>query len=165
MIEAIATLFAYNRWANRKILAAAAQLPLSDFKAQAGLSHASLCGTMAHILAAEVVWRQRCQAGSSPGSLLGAADFPDLEALQSAWEQEMAAWAIYVSGLSAEDLQADIHYRTTRGQEKQDRLWQLLLHVVNHGTQFRSEAAVTLTRLGHSPGDLDLLAYLREINP
>jgi uncharacterized damage-inducible protein DinB len=37
-----------------------------------------------------------------------------------------------------------------------------LVHVVNHGTQFRSEAAVALTEYGHSPGDLDLIFYLRQ---
>ncbi|MER3418993.1 MAG: hypothetical protein C4290_00025, partial [Chloroflexota bacterium] len=39
-------------------------------------------------------------------------------------------------------------------------LWQLLLHQANHATQHRSEVAYLLTQMGHSPGDLDLLAYL-----
>jgi uncharacterized damage-inducible protein DinB len=35
-------------------------------------------------------------------------------------------------------------------------IWQMILHVTNHGTQHRSEAAAILTENGHSPGDLDM---------
>jgi uncharacterized damage-inducible protein DinB len=44
-------------------------------------------------------------------------------------------------------------------------LWQQLLHQVNHATQHRSEAALLLTRLGFSPGWLDLLVYLDAQRP
>ena len=39
---------------------------------------------------------------------------------------------------------------------------QVLVHVVNHGTQFRGEAAVLLSQYGYSPGDLDFIAFLRQ---
>jgi len=164
LIEEFLTLFDYNFWANEKILAAAGQISQHEFKAPAGLSHDSICGAMAHVLAAEMVWRQRCQLGYSPTSLLTGDDIDDLESLRARWEPEMAAWQPYLAQLTESDLQAQVQYRTTSGQVKYDPCWQLLLHVVNHGTQFRSEAAVALSRIGHSPGNLDLIAYLRALN-
>lgn len=41
-------------------------------------------------------------------------------------------------------------------------LWDMMWHVVNHSMQHRSEAAMALTALGRSPGDVDLLDYLDE---
>jgi uncharacterized damage-inducible protein DinB len=38
-------------------------------------------------------------------------------------------------------------------------MWQLLAHVLNHGTQHRSEAAALLTEAGRSPGDLDMVDF------
>jgi uncharacterized damage-inducible protein DinB len=42
------------------------------------------------------------------------------------------------------------------------RVWQTIFHVINHGTQHRSEAATILTGYGRSPGELDFDLFLTE---
>jgi len=157
----IQLLNAYNDWATARVLQAAEQAGATAFTAPAGLSHGSLRGTLVHILAAEIIWRQRWQAQSSPSSLLTGGEFANLEDLRQRWTVEEQARRAYLDGLADVDLNRTLHYQNTRGIAYQNVLWQLIVHVVNHGTQFRAEAAVALTRLGHSPGDLDLLAFIR----
>jgi len=38
----------------------------------------------------------------------------------------------------------------------------MLAHVVNHGTQHRSEAAAILTQAGRSPGEIDMIFFAEE---
>ncbi len=71
----------------------------------------------------------------------------------------------FLADLTPERLVAPLSYTTTGGQSFTQPLWQPLLHVVNHGTHHRSEAADLLTRLGHPPPPLDLIIYYRETQP
>ena len=68
----------------------------------------------------------------------------------------------FVDSLSDEKLNAIFHYKNTKGAEFESTLWQAMAHVVNHGTQHRSEAAAMLTDLDHSPGDIDMIMFFRE---
>lgn len=152
----------YNYWANARVLNAAAQLTPDRLIAPHGLSHGSIRGALTHVLAAEIVWRLRCQSGLSPSALPAESDFPTLEALRARWAEEEAAMRAFSAALSDEQLRQPVEYKTTKGVPQASILWQVLAHVVNHGTQFRAEAAVALTAEGHSPGDLDLLLFMRE---
>ncbi|MBI3359876.1 MAG: DinB family protein [Chloroflexi bacterium] len=158
----ILTLYDYNYWANERVLRAAEKVRAGQFTAPARLSHGSLRGALVHVLAAEVVWRLRCQEGLSPSSLPAASEFPTIESLRSRWRDEEQAMRGYLAGLTDDRLNGVVRYTTTKGVRHENTLWHLLAHVVNHGTQFRAEAAVALTECGHSPGDLDMLAFFRE---
>lgn len=161
--EDIQTLFAYNTWANERILATAEGLTEAEYVAVVpGISHGSIRATLVHALAAESIWRQRCLAGVSPTMLLREADLPAFDALRVRWTEEAQAWRDGLAGLTDVALHAPVDYRTTRGTPMRDTLWSLLAHVVNHGTQHRAETAVALTAFGRSPGDVDLIVYLRQ---
>lgn len=157
----ILTLFDYNDWANGRIAAVAEQVSSEQFLAPANVSHGSLRDTLVHMLNADWIWRLRCQEGVSPESLLPYEDFPDFGALRSRWEKESAALRSYVKSLTDEDLLQTIHYSSTAGRPYSDTLGHILVHLINHGTQHRSEAAVLLTDYGRSPGDLDFIVFLR----
>jgi uncharacterized damage-inducible protein DinB len=158
----ILALFDYNYWATTRVLSAAANLTPDQFTAPAGLSHGSVRGALAHTLIAEIVWRLRCAEGISLAALPADSDFPTVDVLRERWHDEEQKMRTYLKSLTNVALNQTVHYKTTKGVPYENVLWNLLAHVINHGTQFRSEAAVALTAYGHSPGDLDLLAFFRE---
>jgi len=156
------SLYAYNRWANDRIRQAAQQLSTAQLLAPAPVSFGSLRGTLVHIVLAEWLWRMRCQEAISPRSFFSEEQFPTFEALQAYWHEEEEAMHAFLVGLDEEALQRDVHYTNTQGVPFETPLWQILFHIVNHGTQFRAEAAVVLSGYGHSPGDLDYIVFVRE---
>lgn len=156
----IVVLYGYNDWANARVLRQAALVAPEQYTAPAPTPQGSLRGTLVHTLAAEAAWRRRWQ-GDSPTALLGEADLPIFADLRDRWEQEAEALHAFIAGLNDADLQRTVQYATTKGQPKQNVLWHMMAHVVNHGTQHRSEAAMLLTGYGYSPGDLDFIVFLR----
>lgn len=155
-------LLGYNQWANEKILAACRSLPPQQLYASCQCSFGSLMGTLAHIYAAERAWRQRLQDGISPKKLASAADFANLEALEAAWREETAATQAFIDSLDDDAMEGWHAYTTTSGWPQGSTLWKAMMHVVMHGMQFRAEAGLILASLNCSPGDLDLILYMRE---
>jgi len=158
----LSSLFDYNYWANQRVLDKAAELDPELWKAPAEVSFGSLRDTLAHVLYTEWIWRMRIQEGSSPNGFPAEITFPTVDAMRQYWQQEESKMRQYLSGLSPEGYDKVVKYKNTKGVAYANPLWQILLHVVNHGTQFRSEAAVLLTQYGRSPGDLDYIFFLRQ---
>jgi uncharacterized damage-inducible protein DinB len=157
----IQLLYKYNSWANELILRTAARISTEQFIASAAYSHRDLRATLAHTLFAEWIWRTRWE-GSSPTKRINAEDFPDLASLVDRWLEEEAKLMSFVDSLTDEKLNSSFQYTTTEGTPRENILWQAMAHVVNHGTQHRSEAAAMLTELGQSPGNIDMIVFLRE---
>lgn len=162
MLKYIHTLYNYNYWATARILKAADKVSQAQFVAPGNASHGGLRGTLVHTLGAEWIWRKRFAKGVSPTALLVETDFATLDALHTRWQTEEQAMRAFLAGLKDEDLHRIVRYNSTKGKPFENILWHLLVHVVNHGTQHRSEAAMLLTDLGASPGDLDMILFFRE---
>lgn len=157
----IQILYKYNAWANARILNAASNVTQEQFAATASHSHNDLRHALTHTLFAEWLWRNRWLGQSPPMPFLSE-DFPSFDALHTRWQEEETLLNEFVASLTDEKLNSTFQYKTFKGVAYENILWQAMAHVVNHGTQHRSEAAAILTELGHSPGDIDLIIFLRE---
>lgn len=158
----IRSLYRYNAWANQRLLATARRLPPARSTEPLGGSFGSVLATLGHILHAEQIWLGRWLGRSQPPDPPPASD---LASLTARWTEHQAELDRFLDDLTSERLVAPLSYTTTGGQSFTQPLWQPLLHVVNHGTHHRSEAADLLTRLGHPPPPLDLIVYYRETQP
>jgi len=157
----ILILYQYNQWTNAKILNAASNVTQEGYLAPDSFPHGGLRGTLVHALFAEWIWRNRWE-GISPTKRLKPEDFPTFESLRSRWAEEEKALMSFVDELTDERLESKFSHRATDGTPHERILWQAMAHVVNHGTQHRTEAAAILTDLGHSPGDIDMIYFLIE---
>ena len=150
----------YSQWANGRILDTAAKATPQQLHAENDFGWGSIHGALFHTLGAEYGWRTFLANETNPRPLK-AADCPDIKSLRERWGEENAIFDAWLRTLADGDLSREIK-RERGGVAYRWRLWQCLNHVVNHGTQHRSECAALLTGLGHSPGELDFLVFLGE---
>ena len=154
------TLYAYDAWANRRVLDACAALAPEQFTKDLGSSFRSVRDTMAHIMGAEWLWLERFQGRTA--RLPSGDQFPDLASLRKRWAEVERDLLAYVGALSAADLERSFDYRDMKGNPHTSLLWQTLQHVANHSTYHRGQVTTLLRQLGAKPIGTDLIGFYRE---
>ena len=148
----------YDGWATDRLMARTEGLIEED--AGPGASWGSIEGSLRHVLEAHTTWLRRFTGEAQPA--LRGPGFPALVADSADIRGRLTTFA---AGLTDADVYQELHYQDSRGTPHHDYLGVLLSHLVNHGTYHRGEAALLLTRIGRSPGDLDLVVYRRLTEP
>jgi uncharacterized damage-inducible protein DinB len=163
MVPLFNMLAAYNGWANRRLYAAAAELPDDEYRADRGAFFKSVHGTLNHLLVADRIWMKRFTGqGDAPGRL-NAILFENLSDLRQAREAEDARISAYIDGLDDAALALRFRYRrASTPQEFEQPLAPALLHVFNHQTHHRGQVHAILTGLGREVPALDLMHFQRE---
>ncbi len=162
-IRDILTLYDYNYWATRRILAASTQMRPEHFVIPTAHSFGSLLGTLVHILDAECAWRMLLQHDTlAYFDAMKEEDFPTFDSVVQRWNEEERLMRDYLAHLGDDDLSGFVRYTTDEGDKRERVLWHCLFHLVNHGTHHRSEAAEILTSYGRSPSGLDFTAFLNK---
>lgn len=149
----------YTNWASKKILDAAAELTPEELTRDFGSADRSILGTLLHVYGGDYVWIERMQ-----GTSLTRRPYDEqatLTTLQREWPRVWDRWQKYAAGLTPETAEAGIAYTTFKGAPYTTPVWQIILHVVNHGTHHRGQAAGYIRALGKTPPALDLMDYYR----
>jgi uncharacterized damage-inducible protein DinB len=145
-------LFEYDRWATRRVLAALDGVDEATWSAPNAIAARGLGEILVHQLGAHGRWRIGLSGGSDR-FVPEREPLPPIAELRSRWEAEWRALDAWLDRLDDAALEQS---------EQGIFMWQALAHVVNHGTQHRSEAAALLTAAGASPGELDMIFFAEE---
>jgi uncharacterized damage-inducible protein DinB len=165
LLEAVHALYDYSSWANHRLFEAAERMS-DDGVTQVAVGHErSLLAILVHILDAHrgwLSWWDGSAATVEARELLryDVADFADVRAVRDAWRPIEDQTARFLAGLTEDGLAAVYERALRNGTAFRQPLWAMMLHVANHGTQHRSEAAAMVTAAGQSPGELDFVFYM-----
>ncbi len=153
---------AYNRWANRTLYDAASVLTEEEYRRDTGAFFASMCGTLNHILVADLIWLHRFTGqGELPGHLEAILhdEFDDLREAREGTDERIIDW---IDSLDEDDLAGRFTYVTiTDLKTVSQRLAPALSHFFNHQTHHRGQAHMILSVLGEIPPSLDLVQFQR----
>ena len=162
--DVLRRLYRYNTWATERVLDAADRLTPDQLHAAGQAGHGSVRDTLLHLLSTHHGWLQwwdgSLSAEDAYNLQLDPAEYPDVAPLRALLSRIDAQTSAFVSGLEGDDPGRVYSWELPDGKRWEMPLWGMLLHMVNHSTQHRAEAAAALTALGQSPGDLDLIYYL-----
>ena len=159
-LEMMRTLYGYNEWANNRVLKAASGLGDEELMRPLAVSHGSLGMDLLHQLGGQAGWLSTWQGGAPRIPLPTTESGRFLDNLADWLRRSDGAIREFIDLLDEAELGQPRIDRMPGGRERTMMLWDMMAHVVNHGTQHRSEAAMALTAMGRSPGDLDLLDFV-----
>lgn len=152
-------LYDFDRWATRRLLDAATTAEVAGGRTGERLiGERALMPILVHMLGAHERWRAAWATLPSPGSRERREAMPTVAQLRDDWEAEWRETDALFDQLTDERVSRPFGGPDAPPEDRVP-LWQMMVHVVNHETQHRSEAAVLLTELGTSPGDLDLIDF------
>lgn len=148
-IEYLRGLFAYNDWANRRLVAA-----LKISRSEKSLK------ILAHLLVNEAAYYERLHGkdlfGFDPWKDLSAEECGDLA------RETAANYEKLLRNFDDEGLDLKIRYRTSEGVWYENSFRELLTHVFFHSSIHRGNIVLKMREDGFLPPSIDYIIFLRE---
>jgi uncharacterized damage-inducible protein DinB len=134
-----------------------ASLAYDKFIQSASYSHGSVRDQIVHLISVDEVWFCELQ-GIEPLEPFPSSNFDDREIIRTRWDNLEHSMRNYLAELRDDSLFAK---PIKEPQEDQGLMvWQVLLHVVNHGTDHRAQLLRLLNDLGLKTTSQDYIFYV-----
>ncbi len=148
--------YAYHFTENRKIWDRyVTQLSHEQFTQAVDYSHGSVRDQIVHLMSADDTWFSGLRGVEFPEPL-NPADFHDRESMRAHWDNVEHNMRAYLAALRDDML---FEKPFPDGEDKDLILWQVLLHVANHGTDHRAQLLRLLHDLGVRTESQDYIFY------
>lgn len=154
----------YNRWANRRIYGAVAQLEPEEFLAPRSGFFPSIAKTLNHIVIADRIWLGRFTGKLSDHKRLDETPYEDFAALTAAREAEDQRIIAFFKELPQARIESTFEYKTTDGTPRSAEMLPVLAHFFNHQAHHRGQAHAMLSSTRVAPPALDLGYFIYEDN-
>jgi uncharacterized damage-inducible protein DinB len=152
----------YSAWATHRLIDNAAKLSEEELTRDFKTADKTVLDTLVHIYAADRIWLSRVL--SEPRATFIDPEDRDLTLLQTEWPALHQRWKLWLRDFNDDDVLRVIEFKNTKGHSYAMPVWQILLHVVNHGTHHRGQVSGFLRAMDRTPPPLDLMAYYLAIS-
>jgi uncharacterized damage-inducible protein DinB len=147
----------YHFTENRKIWDSyVTPLTYDQFTQDVEYSHGSVRDQIVHLMSVDDTWFCGLRGVEIPESL-NPANFDDRKVIRAHWDIVEQNMRDYLTSLQDDML---IEKPFEDGEDKDLILWQVLLHVVNHGTDHRAQLLRLLNDLGVKTTSQDYIFYI-----
>lgn len=156
------TLVAYHVWARGRMLDGVEPLAPEQFTRDLGNSFKSIQDTITHLYFADWAWLKRWQ-GDSPTGPSPIQPIQDVAAARRTWEEHDIKLRAFVDDAGEDGVDRVFEYRMLNGSSGSSPFWQMLQHLVNHGSYHRGQVTTMLRQMGVAPPkSMDMIAFYRE---
>jgi uncharacterized damage-inducible protein DinB len=158
--QAFSHLYGYHFAENRKLWEAVSQLSPEQFMQSAAYSYGSVRDQIVHLVNVDNIWFSELQ-NVEPTDLTASGGLDDRDHIRAYWDRLEQNMRAYLAAL-----RADMLFERPIKEPDEDReliVWQVLIHVVNHGTDHRAQLLRSLNDLGVETTSQDYIFYAYDV--
>lgn len=160
LVGHIRLIWDYNYWAHHQLLSCLQSVSKAQFERLIDYGIGSLHQQVVHTMWAEALWLARIRGQARVNWTIS--DYPTLASVIQQWQTIERDYRSYLNQITQPELERNIEvFSASRNETYPHPVYEILLHVVNHGTDHRSQMLRLIGEFGGNTFEHDMIYYFR----